>query len=52
MRFINMPDKNSVIYCVLVDESGSILNTSMLTASHAKHILESASEMFKNRKER
>lgn len=46
-----MPKENDVFYCVLVDDNGHMLQTSMMTKSHAKHMLENAKELFDNRKE-
>lgn len=34
-----MPNENDVIYCMCVNETGHILNTSMLTRQTAEHNL-------------
>ena len=46
-----MPNEKDIIYCILLDDSGRMVNTSMLTISHAKHILESAAKLLSDRKE-
>ena len=46
-----MPNENDVIYYELVDDKNQIVNTGMVAKSHAKHVLESASELFGDRKE-
>jgi hypothetical protein len=51
MRFLNMPDEKNIIYCVLVDDSGRIQSTHMMTPSLAKAALEDASEYIDRRKD-
>lgn len=42
-----MPREQDVIYCIMVDENGSIQNTSMIMRSHAEHVLKDAENMLR-----